>query len=401
MAKVPVTARPHTFYIRPAPGWLYECYKEVAKVSATPFQKYKFEPKVVMLKSTVKVSRCDWRQGLEILLRLTTAHDVEWLILESGCKQWSEVDAILKRVPWEEVLANKNEPVHVTSDIFRGFTTGSAKLRENFCNIGGVTHVSEGAAIRFKVELRDEMLRILVSLGGEPLYKRGYKTKLIATAPLPEHQAASMIRWILSGLKPTQKIGTIFVPFAGSGTLGFESRLVFSDSGPGAFLRQFSCELFPVTPKPTIEFLRRKLKEKWQSGVTPKIVFNEINEEAVQILNENSQEILVPGKWEIIPGDMFELKPNFTEDGSVLVLLNPPYGNRLGKNTSIGNLYEKLGRHLRQLLDAYPGRIVGGCICPDESSWKRFLSGLNISNTQTHHFTHGGEEMRLVRWFSE
>jgi len=98
MAKVPVTARPHTFYIRPAPGWLYECYKEVAKVAATPFQKYKFEPKVVMLKSTVKVSRCDWRQGLEILLRLTTAHDVEWLILESKSTQWSEVDAILKRV---------------------------------------------------------------------------------------------------------------------------------------------------------------------------------------------------------------------------------------------------------------------------------------------------------------
>lgn len=397
-SKAPVTARPHTFYIRPAPGWLYECYREVLQIVESPFQKYKFEPKAQMLKSTVKVSRCDWRQGLEILLRLTTAHDVEWLVLESKCSQWSEVDAILKRVPWDEIVLNKENPVHVTVDIYNGFTTGSSKLRENFCKFSGLNHVSEGADLRFRVELRNDFLRILVSLAGDPLYKRGYKAKLIATAPLPEHQAAACIRWILAGSSNSNPPETVFVPFAGSGTFGFESRVVFSGAGSGAFSRSFACELFPVTPSKTFDFLRRKLKEKFQGGPFPKILFNELNEEAISVLNENAKALLAEGEWKIHPGDVFDLKPDFPGTGKILVLLNPPYGNRLAKNSSVSALYERLGKYLRVLMETYPGRITGGCICPDENSWKRFLSSLNSPKAETHHFSHGGEDMRLVRW---
>ncbi|MFM8268721.1 MAG: hypothetical protein ACKN9V_00915 [Pseudomonadota bacterium] len=397
-AKVPVTARPHTFYIRPAPGWLYECYREVSQIIESPFQKYKFEPKAQMLKSTVKVSRCDWRQGLEILLRVTTAHDVEWLVLESKCSQWSEVDAILKRVPWEEMVTNKEAPVHVTVDIYNGFTTGSAKLRENFCKFSGLSHVPEGANLRFRVELRNDFLRILVSLGGEPLYKRGYKAKLIATAPLPEHQAAACIRWILSSSSSAASPEFVFVPFAGSGTFGFESRVVFSGAGSGAFSRTFACELFPVIPPKTLEFLRRKLKEKFQAASPFKILFNELNEQAVQILGENAKGLLSEDQFTIQSGDVFNWKPDFPGTGKILILLNPPYGNRLAKNSSVDALYERLGKYLLNLMKAYPGRIMGGCICPDESTWKRFLSGLNSPKAETHHFSHGGEDMRLVRW---
>src|SRR4051812_39034415 len=121
----PITARPHAFYIRPAPGWLGMLYGEVTALTKTPMHKYKYDPKVTLLKSTVKLHRCDWRQGLEIMLRLTTAHDVEWLLLESKCTNWYEVEAVLKRVPWEEVLSSRDIPVHVTTDISNGFTTAS------------------------------------------------------------------------------------------------------------------------------------------------------------------------------------------------------------------------------------------------------------------------------------
>ncbi|NDC25345.1 MAG: hypothetical protein EBZ49_14625, partial [Proteobacteria bacterium] len=87
MAKAPITAVPHVFYVRPAPGWLYLVHEEVQGILAKPLQKYKFEPKITLLKSTVKISRCDFRQGLELMMRLTCAHDIEWLVLESKCTQ--------------------------------------------------------------------------------------------------------------------------------------------------------------------------------------------------------------------------------------------------------------------------------------------------------------------------
>lgn len=401
MPKVPITASPHAFYIRPAPGWLDVVFEEVTAVAQSPLQKYKFEPKITLLKSTVKLHRCDWRQGLEVLLRLTSAHDLEWLVLESKCTQWTEVDAILERVPWDEILPNRENPVHVTADVSEGFTTNSAKLRENLCKIAGVKHVSEGGVFRFKIELRGELLRILVSLAGDPLYKRGYKAKMAATAPLPEHQAAACTHWVLSGMKEKAPIASVFVPFAGSGTLGFEAALVLSGAGPGAFSRQFTCDLFPCTPAATMGFLRRKILERLKNGSTP-ILFNDFNSEAIGILRENtlafSSDFYPQRNFEIVEGDVFELNPTFPSQGKVLTLLNPPYGNRLAQETDVSALYRRLGNHMQNLGRALAGRLLGGCICPDEFSWKGFLGELRNPDPETHHFTHGGKEMRLVRW---
>jgi 23S rRNA G2445 N2-methylase RlmL len=398
MAEAPITARPHVFYIRPAPGWLELLHKEVDALVKTPLQKYKYEPKVTLLKGTVKLHRCDWRQGLEIMLRLTTAHDMEWLVLESKCNKWSEVDAILSRVPWDSILPSRDIPIHVSTDISNGFTTASGKLRENFCKIANLTHVSEGGKFRFKVDLREDFLKISVSLCGEPLYKRGYKAKLSATAPIPEHQAAACTRWVLESQSDGSTIDSVFIPFAGSGTFGFESILVLSGGGPGAFSRQFSCDLFPCTPEATMRFFRRKIAEQFTSTPWPRVIFNDINSEAIAILRENVAAFSSQGKFEIVEEDLFKFKPVFPEQGKTLILLNPPYGNRLAKASSVADLYARLGIYLRELLTANPGKIMGGCICPDEISWRNFIKELKSYSPETRHFTHGGKEMRLVRW---
>ncbi len=400
MSDAPITARPHVFNIRPAPGWLEVLFEEVTALSKSPLQKYKFEPRVTLLKGTVKLHRCDWRQGLEILMRLTTAHDVEWVVLDSKCNKWSEVDAILERVPWDELFSNRDIPVHVTADVENGFTSSSGKLRENLCKISGLTHVSEGADVRLKIELRGEILRISASLAGEPLYKRGYKARLEAAAPLPEHQAAACVRWVLQGLKEPAEISSVFVPFAGSGTLGFEALLVLSGSGPGAFNRKFSCELFPCTPLPTIGFVKRKLSERLTQAKLPAVVFNDFNDEAVEVLKENATAFIKSGNFEVNEGDVFLFKPTFQGTGKILVLLNPPYGDRLAQNSEITELYGRLGNYMRELGEEYKGRVVAGCICPDEPSWRNFLIELNSKDVETHHFTHGGKEMRFVRWQS-
>ncbi|MBM4304859.1 MAG: hypothetical protein FJ112_11110 [Deltaproteobacteria bacterium] len=401
MPEAPISARPHAFYIRPAPGWLECLHEEVKSIVATPIQKYKYEPKITLLKGVVKLHRCDWRQGLEVMLRTTTAHDVEWMILESKCTKWSEVEAILSRVPWDEVLPDRTVPVHVTPNVFQGFTTHSAKLRELLCRAAQVEHVSEGGEFRFKIELKTDFLKISVSLCGEPLYKRGYKAKLTATAPLPEHQAAACTRWVLEQEKNWSSISTVFVPFAGTGTLGFESLIVLSGAGVGSFIRDFSCDKFPCVSEATMRFLRRKLQERLQNFSGPKLLFNEINPEACLVLKENTQSFskLCKGmESEIQEGDLFldRLVPD--GDGKILVLLNPPYGDRLAKSSSVTQLYSRLGKFLRESLKPFEGRVLGGCLCPDKSSWNHFLQELKAKSAETHHFTHGGKEMRLVRW---
>ncbi len=400
MAEAPISARPHVFYVRPAPGWLDLTFAEVQKIAQTPLQKYKYEAKVSQLMGTVKVHRCDWRQGLEIMQRLTTAHDMEWLILESKAVKWDDVDAVIGRVPWDEILPGRDANVHVNADTDGGFTTSSGKIRENFCKIGKLKHVTEGADFRFKTDLRGELLRILISLAGEPLYKRGYKTNLTAVAPLTEHQATACIRYAL-GETPVSEIGAVYVPFAGSGTFGFEALNVIGGAGPGSFQRKFACERFPCTPAPTMGWLRRKMTETFAASAStlPPVFFNDFNNEAIDALKENVA-AFPHGKFDVNEGDAFEWKPELPKEGKILALLNPPYGERLAQDSGIPELFGKLGVHMHELAKANPGRFIGVCLCPDDQSWSKFLKGLNAPTAQTHHFTHGGKEMRAVRWRS-
>ncbi len=395
MAEAPISARPHVFYVRPAPGWLELVHEEVMAVVQTPLQKYKYEPKVTQLQGTIKVHRCDWRQGLEILQRLTTAHDVEWLILESNATKWPDVDAVLGRVPWDEILPNKDVPIHVTAETDHAFTTSSGKIRDNLCKIARVKHVSEGANFRFKAELRGELLRVLVSLAGNALYKRGYKEKFTAVAPLPEHQAAACANYVMS--ENESPIGAVFAPMAGSGTLGFESLVVLAGAGSGSFNREFACEKFPCVSNATMGFIRRKLVEKLKTATLPPVMFNDFNDDAVSALKENIA-VFPAGTFTVNEGDVFGMRPEFPAEGKILILVNPPFGDRLAPDASIPTLYAKLGKYFNGLAAKHPGRILGGCLCPDELTWKKFLSGLEVETPDTHHFTHGGKEMRIVRW---
>ena len=104
--KAPILATPHVFYVRPAPGWLDVCEQEIKDVLAHPLHRYKFEPLVTTLKGVIKIHRCDFRQGLEVLLRLTTAHDVEWLLADSACGSWDRLHKILKALSWDEYFAD-------------------------------------------------------------------------------------------------------------------------------------------------------------------------------------------------------------------------------------------------------------------------------------------------------
>lgn len=388
MAKaIPISAKPHAFHIRPAPGWLDLVLDEVSSIMRSPLQKYKFEPKISKLKSVVKVSHCDWRQGLELPFRLLTAHDVEWVLIDRKCSHLGEVKKRLSEFDWKEVLQTETKTAHVSAS--------SPKLRDYWCELTQREHVSEGAQFRIKIDYTQGYLKVLLSLAGAPLYQRGYKAELSAVAPLPEHQAAAMVKWTLEWSE--SPIRKVFVPFAGSGTLGFETLLYFSGSGVSHFHRAFAFETFPCSPTKTIEFIKRKLSGVSSSSPLPFTQFCELNTEQARILQANIKSFPLKAESCVLENDFFEIKIEKEKEGETLVLLNPPFGNRLAKTSSVTALYSKIAKQLNRTLP-FSRTVVGSCICPDEESWRVFVKELHASKTETHHFTHGGKQMRLVRW---
>lgn len=426
-AKTPkYLSRPAKLSIRPAPGWVDLLAKELVFVTSMPFARYKFLPDVNVDDGAVRASNVDFRQAIEWCARLTTAHDVEWLAWEGKCRNWGQLAKAAEGLRETGFLPDKMTTpavkAQVTVQANSSFVVSSAKIRQAFVTSLGVELDAE-SSLRIRLDLYRDHLSVFVSLAGDPLYKRGYKQNLRgAVAPLPEHQAAACIRAIVGfDSEPAPSHGAdlafrrVFVPFAGTGTFAFEWVLASAGLGPGSFPRAFAFMGFAGMPPATLQHLRKKLDPqgaKMENIPASSLICLERHPETATELKANisrfceltgiSEEVL-----HVRQGDFFKsdaeaaLRDVVSEGGCVTILLNPPYGQRM-KIPGEARLY--FARIAERILDLETrlGISIGGCcIVPDDGASAAFARKFTKTHiVKTVHFTHGGDDTRLVIFHS-
>ena len=419
-------AKPQRFLVRPASGWLDVTKKEVEVILKNPLQKYKFLPEIRSAGGVFTISNCDFRQAMELTLRVSTCYDIEW-VLHSGRIStragWSDFfyKAKLDRLwshlntPQIQAAVSVSHPVVGTSKDVRSKLVG-------FLGIHGVRVPASEEHVkidgRMRIDCEKNRTQILLSMGGEPLYHRHYKASLsAAVAPLAEHHAASCFEWALKVLGDTTrqslKSGQIplVVPFAGSGTLGFEGICRVLSVPPGVFRKQYGFERFSFSPEKTTSTIRSRLSIPLSPG-RMKVVFGDIDSGACAVVRENTgpfKAMLEGGVTLARTIDVTSFAPDvsclqcdFLRDpvamlsgfDDVFLALNPPYGERLAKKTGGLALYEKLGKVLKHMANARG--VQGFILCGDEPSWRVLLSSFGSFKHTTTHFTHGGIDIRVV-----
>jgi 23S rRNA G2445 N2-methylase RlmL len=429
-------AKPQRFLVRPAPGWTDVTLGEVTAILQGPTQKYKFQPSAQIEEGIVVVQECDYRQALELVARLTTAHDVEWVIHSGRVTSRADWPGFFTKAGVGALWADPSAvDGHVTADVSHA-VVGTAKeikkvamdtwrlraLKSN--EASGVSDAdasdegpSEGSRQRIRIDSAKNRTRILVSLGGEPLYKRRYKTMLSgAIAPLPEHHASACFLWSLTKMDASlgESIASgktlVAVPFSGTGTTGFEACCRALSVAPAVTRAHYSCEDFVFHPEATMASIRKRLHLMVKRDCAPEIVFGDINSGVLSDLESEVKafsraiglelnSLLLKNDFLLDPESLFRHLPNGSITGrSVFLPLNPPYGLRLAKETGGVSIYERLGLALARLAKSMD--ICGYVICPDEESWGILLKKMsNVSShlqCQTRHFTHGGHDTRLV-----
>ena len=405
-------AKPQRFIIRPAPGWIKLTITEVLHSLEFPLQSYKFKPIAMVEDGQIVVSECDFRQGMELTARVTTAHDIDWVLASgrvSGRGEW--VDWIEKSGLLEvfatpqniDLMATVTHPVVGTEKdvkiIFREYfeKSGHRCLTE--------TKDAESLLQRLRVDCQKNRTRLLLSMGGEPLYKRGYKAPMGgATAPLPEHHAAACFRWaldVLGGdLRRDLESGarTLVIPFAGTGTTGFEAVCQLAHLAPGIIRKSFGFERWSFFPEATMATIRKRLNANIKES-SIQVRFGDINTEAIAALHQHCDSFVAATGLAIMPsvfGNDFLAKPEELCAGltKIFLPLNPPYGHRLAKDAGAAQIYERLGTSLVRL--SRDVDISGYIICPDETSWLKVSNALRRFKTETCHFSHGGNDTRLL-----
>jgi 23S rRNA (guanine2445-N2)-methyltransferase / 23S rRNA (guanine2069-N7)-methyltransferase len=199
--------------------------------------------------------------------------------------------------------------------------------------------------------LRDEAT-LSLDLSGESLHRRGYRAEG-GEAPLKENLAAAIL--LRAGWPEIAQAGGALVdPMCGSGTLTLEAALMAGDIAPGLGRTYYGFLRWRGHDHAAWEALLAEARERRRQGLERlrALAIRGYDRDAavVRIARGNAKRA---GLAELVRFEQRALAAcEAEESGSGLVVVNPPYGERLGGQAELPSLYSSLGAALKK---CYPG----------------------------------------------
>jgi len=229
----------------------------------------------------------------------------------------------------------------------------------------------ENPDLRLNVHIAKEQVTLSLDSSGDSLHKRGYR---VATteAPISEVLAAGML--LLAGWKGQSDF---YDPMCGSGTLLIEAALIARNIAPGVFRKEFGFERWPDFDAELWNDIYND--DSAERDFEHKIYGSDASFYALQQAMKNVKAAGVQKDVELKQVRVEELKDLHT-DGA-MVMLNPPYGERLASNKDMEELYGKIGTALKHQFTGSTAWII--------SSNAAAMKCIGLKPTQKLHLLNG------------
>jgi len=328
------------------------------------------------------------RIATRILLRLGEVRARDFAPLRRG----------LAKLPWASYVV-RDRPVRldISTTHCRLFHTGAlaetAELAISDC-VGKLPVREKGAApddeqvTRILLRGQDDRFTVSVDSSGELLHRRGWRLEA-GRAPLRETLAAGVLA--LCEYDPSRPLVD---PMCGSGTFVIEAASLARKLLPGGG-RAFAFERWPSHDAEAWTKLREAtggaalscaptLGSIWGFDRDPR---------AIETARKNAERANLGNAIEftVVPFERAQV------DGDAgLVVLNPPYGHRLGDRRLAMQLARKLGETLAKHFRGW--RV--GVLCPDPAFVATVAKGVRRQPVATHALRNGGLRVTLAIWAS-
>lgn len=205
------------------------------------------------------------------------------------------------------------------------------------------------------VHIENQHVQVFLDCSGESLHQRGYRVGQ-GEAPLKENLAALMA----SMIPDPSKVDVILDPFCGSGTVLIESALLLLGCAPGVNRNYYGVFGWKGhLPKVFSAYQKQALSNNNQQfeKSTLKCVGYDANKDVVKIAQQNVQKAGLSKIIHIERRALHDLKTPKAEH--VVVVTNPPYGERLGETDMAKYIYMALGKSLKSQLAGHQAVIIG------------------------------------------
>ena len=295
----------------------------------------------------------DMRMLYSANMCLRTASRVLVPIASFKAKKADDIYEQVKALDWTQYMTVKTTfqiDATVYSDYFRHsqFVTYRVKdaIVDYWMERGGVrpSVKLEGADLYLNVHISGYRVTLSLDSSGESLHKRGYRVAN-TQAPINEALAAGML--LLAGWKGQSDF---YDPMCGSGTLLIEAALIARNIAPGVYRQGFAFEKWANFDADLWEEVYND--DSRERDFKHKIYGSDAGFYAAQAAQKNIQSAGLQRDIEVRQVRVQELK---AEDGKLggcnvdgaLVMINPPYGERLSQDKDVLRLYQDMGTALK------------------------------------------------------
>lgn len=265
----------------------------------------------------------------------------------------------VKQVDWAQYMTTKTTfqiDATVYSDLFRHSQFITYRVKDAI-----VDWWMEHAGVRPNVQLTNpdlylnvhiagDMVTLSLDSSGESLHKRGYRVAN-TQAPINEALAAGML--LLAGWHGQSDF---YDPMCGSGTLLIEAALIARNIAPGIYRKGFAFEKWASFDADLFEDVYND--DSRERDFHHKIYGSDAGFYAVQTAQKNIQSANLQRDIEVKQIRIEELRLADKNTDGALVMMNPPYGERLSQDKNVLRLYQDIGTALKHQFNGATAWII-------------------------------------------
>lgn len=195
--------------------------------------------------------------------------------------------------------------------------------------------------LRLNMHIAGDDCTLSLDSSGESLHRRGYRVASVE-APMNEVLAAGLL--LLAGWKGQSDF---IDPMCGSGTLAIEAALLATGTPPGLFRKQFAFERWRDFDRELLD--RVYNDDSSEHEFAHHIYASDIDPSALAAARANVKSARVGS---IVSVEQKDFRQFTQPAASALMVINPPYGERIASPNLLG-LYRAIGERLKH-------QFVGG-----------------------------------------
>ncbi len=194
---------------------------------------------------------------------------------------------------------------------------------------------------------------LYMNSSGAPLSKRHYRRGLIHKASLNESLAAGIIRLTGWDMK-----SPFYDPMCGSGTLPIEALMMAVNYPPGLLRQHFAFKTWKDHDEDQWQSIREKGEKQINKHVTVSVFGSDIRRDNVKLALRNAESLGPVSRH--IRWNTQSIGDFYPESSTGTIVMNLPYGDRIGDFGKLTELYKETGDILKTRCTGHTAGLFTG-----------------------------------------